>query len=468
MPPGDGRSTRRPALGRALTLLLPIMLASESPAPVSEPELEDGFTLECLQGIGVEMLMANSMPAPVSDVNEALNIPPGEHPKWNQEWLDAYLERNPEFAGPTVYFPDRPPAISFDFTRSQPPDNRTLAEFLLDGTGIEWTEVEITDVQQTATGQLRISGTVANFQPGAEGYEAMVEFFTTLDGMCATTDRCSGEIVRVVATHNDDRIADGNSDANGNPTYWDTVDIEWRVHTRRDFSPSYRTSSFENRLARINALRGLTLGAIMTPLGRSALLGPTGVPFEGQEADSMYPVSKALTQDVQGGGRPDYPLPFYNTSYAFHVGVSSICTPQLASTLLFNRYDANLDQKISGLELIGMIQEMNGTVLEIEESYRWLRAADYMYYNARNARPVGAVCTGTEEELAAGCDNLLSFVELKEVLPGFFQDKARCVRKSSEDLFGNPKDEYMCVKKVLFAPFIYKNDHFTKTGSGQT
>jgi hypothetical protein len=23
-------------------------------------------------------------------------------------------------------------------------------------------------------------------------------------------------------------------------------------------------------------------------------------------------------------------------------------------------------------------------------------------------------------------------------------------------------------KNVLFAPFIYKNDHFTKTGSGQT
>ena len=30
------------------------------------------------------------------------------------------------------------------------------------------------------------------------------------------------------------------------------------------------------------------------------------------------------------------------------------------------------------------------------------------------------------------------------------------------------KDEALCEYATLFEPFIYKNDHFTKTGSGQT
>lgn len=247
--------------GMALLLLPVISIPSEMPAPEPEPEPDDGgYNLECLQGTGVEMLAASSLPAPVTEMNEAMVFPPGEHPKWNQQWLDGYLARNPHFAGPTVYDPDLPEALSFDFPRSQPPDNRTLADYVLDGTGILSTRVEITGVQQAAVGQLRISGTVADFQPGGEGYVAIMNFFTSLDGLCAPDDGCWGEILRLVPTHSFDRVPDGNQDANGNPTYFPTVDLEWKIHTPFDFSTSYRRPSFENRLMAINRQRGLEVG----------------------------------------------------------------------------------------------------------------------------------------------------------------------------------------------------------------
>lgn len=249
------------------TLLLQLMLLvgsgpSETPGPEPEPEpnRERGYNLECLQGTGVEMLSANSLPAPFSDWSQAMVFPPGEHPQWNQGWLDSYMARNPQFAGPTVYEPNLPPALSFDFMRSQPPDNQTLAGFVLDGTGIPLSEFDITGVQQTAVGQLRISGTVSDFQPGGEGYVAMMEFFTSLDGLCTPGDGCRGEILRVLSTRGGDRMPTGSLDADGNPTYWDTVDIEWKIHTPFDYSPYYRKPRFENQLMAINRRRGLEIG----------------------------------------------------------------------------------------------------------------------------------------------------------------------------------------------------------------
>lgn len=251
-----------PTAARALVLLLlPVMPPSETPAPEPEPEQQLGeYRLECLQGIGVEMLAASSLPAPVTDVNQAIVFPPGEHPSWNQDWMDGYLARNPEFAGPTVYDPHLPPALVFDFKRSQPPDNRTLAEYVLDGTGISWTRFKVTGVEQTAVGQLRLSGTVADFRPGGEGYVALMDFFTSLDGLCAPGDGCWGEMLRVVATHSSDRVVDGNVDANGVPTHFSTVDLEWKIHTPFDLSTQYRTPGFENRLMAINRQRGLEVG----------------------------------------------------------------------------------------------------------------------------------------------------------------------------------------------------------------
>jgi hypothetical protein len=218
------------------------------------------YNLECLQGTGVEMLSANSLPAPASVASEAVVFPPGEHPQWNQGWLDAYLARNPQFAGPTVYEPNLPPALTFDFVRSQPPDNLTLAAYILDGTGIAVSRFEITHVQQSAVGQLRISGTVSDFQPGSEGHVAMLEFFASLDGLCAPSDGCRGEILRVQPTDSRDRILTGSFNADGSESYWETVDIEWKIHTPFDYSQYYRKPSFENRLMAINRRRGLELG----------------------------------------------------------------------------------------------------------------------------------------------------------------------------------------------------------------
>lgn len=113
--------------------------------------------------------------------------------------------------------------------------------------------------------------------------------------------------------------------------------------------------------------------------------------------------------------------------------------------MLLERHDLNGDLKINFMELIGLVQEINGTTWGEDFANSWLRAADNRYYNRRNARRTNAACTYTAEELEQGCDNLLDFAELAELLPGFFTTQARCVRKTSEDLFGNPKDEYMCV-----------------------
>lgn len=163
----------------------------------------------------------------------------------------------------------------------------------------------------------------------------------------------------------------------------------------------------------------------------------------GQEADPDFPSSKAL--DGPGKAwRPRYPLPYYNTSFSFNVGVMQPCTPRLASAMMLERHDANSDLKISAAELVGLVQEINGTTWSLSFADSWLQRADSRYFNSRAARPLDATCTYTAEEIEQGCDNLLDFAELTEVLPGFLQAQARCVRKSSEDLFGNPKDEYMC------------------------
>lgn len=247
-------------------LLLPIMLPSETPAPAPEPEPEPallvGHTMECLQGTGVEMLSASSLPAPTSGMSEAMVFPPGGHPRWHQAWLDSYLDRNPHLAGPTVYAPDLPPALAFDFTRSQPPDNETLRALVVDGTGISPSHVEVTRVEQTAVGQLRISGTVSDFESGGEGYEAMLEFFTSLEGLCVPGGGCHGEILRVLPTHSADRIPDGGTESDGRATYFSTVDIEWKIHTPFDYAGHYRMPGFENLLMAINRRRGIELGVV--------------------------------------------------------------------------------------------------------------------------------------------------------------------------------------------------------------
>lgn len=166
----------------------------------------------------------------------------------------------------------------------------------------------------------------------------------------------------------------------------------------------------------------------------------------GQEADPLYPASsKALDIDVAGGGRPEQPLPYYNTSFSFNVNVAVACTPVLASQLMLERHDRNEDMKINGQEIVGLVQEINGTVWDQAYASHWVTQADLLYFNARNARPADAACPDTADDFAQGCDSLLDFAELAEVLPGFFQDEARCVRKTTLDLFGNPRDEYMCV-----------------------
>lgn len=179
------------------------------------------------------------------------------------------------------------------------------------------------------------------------------------------------------------------------------------------------------------------------PLGRSALVDALGDPYVGHEADPIYPASVAL--DNERGGRPDYHLPYYNTSFAFEVKVSMPCTPDLASQQMLERYDFNGDQKINHQEIIGLIREINGTVWDQTYANRWVMQADSRYFNVRNARPTNEACPDTAADFAQGCDNLLDFAELAESLPGFYQNEARCTRKVSEDLFGNPKDEYMCV-----------------------
>jgi len=171
----------------------------------------------------------------------------------------------------------------------------------------------------------------------------------------------------------------------------------------------------------------------------------------------------ALDADTEGGGRSPYKLPYYNTSFSFMVGVARRCTPELAATLLLERYDHNADLKINGAELIGLVREINGTTWDENFANSWLMAADNRFFNARNARPTNAACSYTAEELEQGCDNLLDFAELADLLPGFLTADARGVRKTSEDLFGNPKDEYMCVPWGHCGTFV---DPSKPAGSG--
>lgn len=236
-----------------LGLLLHAAPAVDPPEVVPEADDADDFRLECLRGTGIDVWSESSLPHPTTSIGTGLWFAPGEHTKWNQVWLEAYWTREPEFAGPTVYFPNRPPATTFDFDRSQPPNNRTLADYGLDGTGIPFDAVQITKVTQEAFGQVRLSGTLAEFQEGGapvgtapvSGYTALHDFWSTLGGLCESYEGCRGEIVRVLATHNDDRIPTGATDVNGDNIYFDTVvRVEFlQLRATRAFSRCCRRSS---------------------------------------------------------------------------------------------------------------------------------------------------------------------------------------------------------------------------------
>jgi hypothetical protein len=55
------------------------------------------------------------------------------------------------------------------------------------------------------------------------------------------------------------------------------------------------------------------------------------------------------------------------------------------------------------------------------------------------------------------------------LMVGVDSTHARWLTKNSAPMNeSEAKVQFGGEKNVLFAPFIYKNDHFTKTGSGQT
>lgn len=261
---------------------------AEEVAPQSS---ESRYDLQCFRGRG-ELLPTTS------GLVDGLTFPSDE---FTQAWLDDYLSRNPHLAGPTVYDPFLPPRIEFvrpsslapraaarlcllcfssgssrssrlcqpfaqDFGRGQPPDNDTLAAFVLDGTGINHSAVEVTAVEQLALGRIRLSGVPSDFAPGSVGERALKDFLFDLGGQAGSV-ACDANITRIATTLGADRPVI-YVDNVGVSHYEQTVDLQFQVRHAANFFDVYRSTAFSNALFRINAARGYGINSTAYMLGQ--------------------------------------------------------------------------------------------------------------------------------------------------------------------------------------------------------